>query len=211
MRLLCFSDIHRDEAAARRLAGAALAANPDALVSAGDLGIDGVQSPALYAAFRHVGVPVLAVPGNHDGPVAYPDALAGAGWRGLDGGILELDGWVIAGYGQLHLDPGFSEPDASAQRDDPALTALAALLEPYTASRLVLVSHLPPWGTLSSRDRRFVDRGSAQLRRWIEARQPAAVICGHVHHPEPVVERIGETLIVNPGPRGWLLCLPSPP
>lgn len=207
MRLLCFSDLHRDEAAARRLAGLALGANPAALVSAGDLGVDGVQSPGLYAAFQHAGVPVLAVPGNHDGVEAYSAALREAGWRDLYGRVLELDGWMMAGYGQLHLDPGFSGPDAGAQRDDPALTALLACLEVYPASRLVLVSHLPPWGTISSRDRRFVDRGSAQLRRWVETRQPAAVICGHVHHSEPVVERIGETQVVNPGPQGWLVNL----
>ena len=207
MRLLCFSDLHRDEAAARRLAGLAVGANPAALVSAGDLGVDGVQSPGLYAAFQHVGVPVLAVPGNHDGLEAYPAALALAGWRDLDGQALELDGWVLAGYGQLDLDPRYSGPDAGARQGDPVLTALLARLEAFPPSRLVLVSHLPPWGTLASRDRRFVDRGSAQLRRWVEARQPAAVICGHVHHPEPVVERIGETLVVNPGPYGWLVSL----
>lgn len=207
MRLLCFSDLHRDEAAARRLAGMAFAGNLSALISSGDLGMDGVQSPGLYGAFRHVGVPVLAVPGNHDGLEAYPAALREAGWRDLDGHALEFDGWVMAGYGQLHLDPDFSGPDASAQREDQALTALLARLGAYPASRLVLVSHLPPLGTLSSRDRRFVDRGSSQLRCWVEAHQPAAVICGHVHHPEPVVERIGETLVVNPGPHGWLVSL----
>lgn len=146
---------------------------------------------------------VLAVPGNHDGLEAFPAALAEAGWRDLDGRIVELEGWVLTGHGHLLLDPRYSGPDAGAQQEDRALTALLSLLAPYPASRMVLVSHLPPWGTLSSRDRRFVDRGSAQLRRWIEARQPALVVCGHVHHAEPVVERIGETLVVNAGPHGW--------
>jgi len=207
VRLFCFSDVHRDEGAARHLAGSALAANPTALISAGDLGVDGIQAPGLYAAFRHVGAPVLAVPGNHDGLEAYPAALAEAGWRDLDGRIVELESWVLAGKGHLLLDPRYSGPDAGAQQEDPALTTLLSLLAPYPASRTVLVSHLPPWGTLCSRDRRFVDRGSGQLRRWIEARQPAAVICGHVHHPEPVVERIRETLVVNAGPHGWVLQL----
>jgi len=203
VRIFCFSDLHCDEGVARRLAAAAIGANPAALVSAGDLGVDGVQSPGLYAAFRHVGVPVLAVPGNHDGVEAYPAALAEAGWQNLDSRVVEIEGWMLAGYGQLRLDPRFSGRDAVAQDDDPALNAVLEDLESVPASRLILVSHLPPWGTLSSRDRRFVDRGSAQIRRWIEARQPALVVCGHVHHPEPVVERIGETLVVNAGPHGW--------
>jgi len=207
LRLFAFSDLHNDLAAARRVAGQALGANATALISAGDLGVDGVQSPGLYTAFRYVGAPVLAVPGNHDGVEAYPVALAAAGWRDLDAQVADLEGWIVAGHGQLRLEPRFSGPDRDAQEDDPALTALLASLEPYPAARLVLVSHLPPWGTLSSRDRRFVDRGSAQLRRWTEVRQPAAVICGHVHHAEPVLERLGETLVVNAGPHGWVVSL----
>ena len=61
-----------------------------------------------------------------------------------------------------------------------------------------------PWETLAARDRRFIDRGSVQLRRWVEAHQPAAVLCGHVHVKEAVVDRIGETLVVNAGPHGWV-------
>lgn len=84
------------------------------------------------------------------------------------------------------------------------LEEVAGQLETVPADRLVLVSHLPPAGSLSARDRRFVDRGSPALAGWIERRQPLAVICGHVHHPEPVVERVGTTIVVNAGQCGWL-------
>jgi Icc-related predicted phosphoesterase len=36
-------------------------------------------------------------------------------------------------------------------------------------------------------------------------RQPAACVCGHVHHREAVMERLGETTVVNAGPHGWVL------
>jgi uncharacterized protein len=71
----------------------------------------------------------------------------------------------------------------------------------------VLLTHLPPFGTLAARDRRFVDRGSVQLADWIREWQPAACVCGHVHHREPVTERLGETIVVNAGPHGWVLRL----
>jgi Icc-related predicted phosphoesterase len=33
------------------------------------------------------------------------------------------------------------------------------------------------------------------------------VVCGHVHHREPVVDRIGATAIVLGGPAGYELAL----
>ena len=204
MRLFLFSDLHNDEATARRLAGEALGANVAAVVSAGDLATDGVHSPGVYAPFGRVGVPVLSVPGNHDGLLPYQAALDTAGWEDLHGRVRSLDGWVLAGHGLPELDGRFSGPDGDAQADDPELTALLAQLQPVPPNRLILVTHLPPWGTLAARDRRFIDRGSVQLRRWVEAHQPAAVLCGHVHLKEAVVDQVGDTLVVNAGPHGWV-------
>lgn len=136
MRLYCFSDIHRDEVAAGRLAGAALGANPSAIISAGDLGVDGEQSPGVYAAFRRFDVPILAVPGNHDGTEAYPAALAAAGWRNLDGQVIALDGWVLAGHGLLVNDERYYGPDSAAQNEDPSLSDLLERLETCPADRL---------------------------------------------------------------------------
>lgn len=208
MRLFLFSDLHGDETAARRLAATALGANPTLTVSAGDLADDGQHFESVYSAFRHVGTPVLAVPGNHDGTLHYHASLARAGWEDLHGQVRELDGWVVAGHGFPVHDERYSSPDPWAQSEDPSLTALLARLDQVPRERIILVSHLPPWGTQASRDRRFNDWGSAQLRRWVEARQPAAVLCGHVHLREVVVERLGETLVVNAGPFGWVGTFP---
>jgi len=89
------------------------------------------------------------------------------------------------------------------QADDPGLTALFSRLEAINPRRLILVTHVPPHRTLASLDRRFVERGNIQLRRWVEAHQPVAVLCGHVHLREVAVDHVGETLVVNAGPFGW--------
>jgi uncharacterized protein len=196
MRILCLSDLHGDLAAARRLGGAALAGGIDLVVSCGDLGVDGANDPAVYGAIARGGVPVLAVPGNHDGDAAYDTLVTSLGWTDLHGRVVERGGWWFAGLGLRGWD-GRSAPEA-----DPAWTALLARLEGVPSERLVLVTHVPPAGTLAACDRRLVDRGSDAIAAWIAARQPAANLCGHVHHREVVVDRIGETRVVNAGPHG---------
>lgn len=201
LRLLCLSDVHSDVAAARRLGAVARAADLDAVVSAGDLGLDGVNDRNVYEAVSHGGVPVLSVPGNHDGDEAYDTIATGLGWTDLHGRVVELQGWWLAGFGLRRWDGAHDAPD------DPELAALLSRLEGVPPRRLVLVTHVPPRGTLAARDRRFVDRGSDRLAGWLSARQPAACVCGHVHHREVVTELVGETLVVNAGPHGHVLTL----
>jgi len=65
--------------------------------------------------------------------------------------------------------------------------------------RVVLVSHMPPANT--SVDVTYSGRhiGSSSIREFIERVRPILVLCGHVHEA-PGIDRIGETIIVNPGP-----------
>jgi Icc-related predicted phosphoesterase len=202
MNILCFSDLHLDGAAARRLAARALVGNLDLVVSAGDLGLDGVHDREIYEVLAKSGVPVLAVPGNHDGDDAYERMTELVGWKSIDRVIHDCGEYVFAGYGIR------ANPDDMAQ-EEARFRAFADLVEDVPPERLVLVTHLPPSGTLAARDRRLIDRGSAALAEWVLRRQPTAVICGHVHHREPVTERLGATLVVNPGPFGLSLRLPS--
>jgi len=197
LKLLCFSDLHLDLAAARRIAAKALVGNIDLLESAGDLGLNGVPDPELYRVLAKPGVPVLAIPGNHDGDESFERSITASGWTSIDSAVHRHGDFFIAGHGMR------SNPDY-AEREYEKFLAFAASIEQVPAERLVLVSHLPPRGSLSARDRHFVDRGSPALADWIRRRQPVAVICGHVHHREPVMEHVGGTLVVNPGPYGWL-------
>ncbi len=41
--------------------------------------------------------------------------------------------------------------------------------------------------------------GAGQSREFIEQQQPLACFCGHIHEGQGI-DRIGDTLIINPGP-----------
>lgn len=208
LRLFCFSDLHCDIAAARRLAGEALVGNMDLLVSAGDLAVNGRHLREVYAAFAWADRPVLAVPGNHDLDAPYRAEIEAARWTDLDGVIQEHGGYWIAGHGYSGGERAYSGPDPVAQAEDSALTDLLRRVGDIPRERLVLLTHVPPHGTLSARDHKFIDRGNVQLAKWIREHQPAALVCGHVHHREPVTEMLGDTRIVNPGPYGLVLTMP---
>ena len=47
--------------------------------------------------------------------------------------------------------------------------------------------------------------GSVSVKQFIDAHQPAYFFCGHVHEAEGVQERLGSTLCVNLGKKGYLL------
>jgi Icc-related predicted phosphoesterase len=208
MRLLCFSDLHCSASAAKHLVARATSENVDALLSAGDLATDETHEPAVYEALAAAGKPILSVPGNHDGDIGYRAWLPVGGFTEIDGKVLELAGITFAGWGIRWMDSTLSGPSRGAQAIDPILALVTDRLASADATNTVFLAHLPPWGTRVARDSRDADHGNVQLRRWIETFQPAAVVCGHVHHPAAKTSRIGNTIIVNGGPYGYLLKVP---
>jgi len=63
----------------------------------------------------------------------------------------------------------------------------------------MFISHAPPFK--SKLDKMFLGMhvGSKPVREYIEASQPDIVLCGHIHEARGI-DRIGKTLIINPGP-----------
>ncbi len=70
---------------------------------------------------------------------------------------------------------------------------------PEVSGKWVLLSHYPPKD--SEADIAYSGRhvGSYVVRKVIEDRRPIACFCGHIHE-SPTISRLGDTLIVNPGP-----------
>ena len=156
LKLLCFSDLHLDLAAARRIAAKALVGNIDLLESAGDLGLNGVPDPELYRVLAKPGVPVLAIPGNHNGDESFERSITASGWTSIDSAVHRHGDFFIAGHGMR------SNPDY-AEREYEKFLTFAASIEQVPAERLVLVSHFPPRGSLSARDRHFIGTGRRKM------------------------------------------------
>lgn len=63
----------------------------------------------------------------------------------------------------------------------------------------VVVCHTPPAGPLGLCRVSGHEFGDYGIYREIQARQPALLLCGHVHHPHHHAMRIGRTRALNPG------------
>jgi Icc-related predicted phosphoesterase len=66
-------------------------------------------------------------------------------------------------------------------------------------SRLILVSHPPPYNTKVDRNSGGKHVGSTSVREWMDKVKPALVVCGHIHEARGLDEIEG-VKIVNCGP-----------
>lgn len=196
MRILAFSDLHRDEPAARSLVERS--SQVDAVAGVGDFASmhDGLQD--MIDVLRAIDRPALLVPGNNE----TDDALraACAGWpaaRVLHGDAAEVDGVTFFGLGGgVPVTPWDWSFDLTEQEAERMLGGLSP--------GAVLLVHSPPKG--------HVDRGlgSAAVLRAIEQRRPQVVLCGHVHECWGQESRVGDVPVRNLGPAGAVIDLARP-
>lgn len=66
-------------------------------------------------------------------------------------------------------------------------------------TKFILVTHQPPYGTRTDKAMKLMYTGSHSIREFIEHTQPLLCLCGHIHESAGT-DRIGKTIIVNPGP-----------
>jgi Icc-related predicted phosphoesterase len=134
----------------------------------------------------------------NDGPeVRYPhwDSLSNESPEHVESTVRSLAG------GEFDQDvPGSAELYTRRERQ------LASLAADCQTTRSVLLSHLPPLGsgvdTIGGQRHRYSGYpwGSISVRTHIRRAAPELVACGHIHEASGV-ERLGETVCVNPGLR----------
>jgi Icc-related predicted phosphoesterase len=195
VRLLAFSDIHRDDRKARELAD--MAADADVVVAAGDFADLHIGLEKLIDMLVVIETPTVLVPGNNETDDALREACEG--WKAatvLHGETTEIDGTPFFGLGagipETPWDWSFDLSDEEAE------SKLAACPE-----GAVLVVHSPPKGHVDGTGGRHL--GSEAIRRAIEDRKPPLAVCGHIHECWGEEATLGDTRIVNLGPDGLLL------
>jgi uncharacterized protein len=193
MRVLAFSDVHCDLGAVEALV--AQAADVDVVAGVGDFASVHEGLEETLAPLHAIDAPLLLVPGNNETVDALRSAVAD--WDGvtvLHGEAADVDGVSFFGIGGgIPTTPWDWSFDLTEKE---AAERLADL-----PGGAVLLSHSPPKG--------HVDKGLGSVAV-LEAAQRAearAVLCGHIHEQWTNESRIGETLVRNLGPDGFLLDL----
>jgi Icc-related predicted phosphoesterase len=200
VKLLAFSDLHRDLDQAARLVERS--SDADVVIAAGDFASVHEGLEETIDVLKAITVPTVVVPGNNE----TEDALRAAcdGWDAatvLHGESTEIDGTRFFGLGAgIPITPWDWSFDLD---EDEAAEKLAGCPD-----GAVLVVHSPPKGHCdesSAGDH----LGSRAILDAIEAKRPQLAVCGHIHESWGAESEIGPTRVINLGPSGTSIELDS--
>lgn len=196
MRVLAFSDVHRNLGQCAKLTE--LAADADVVVGAGDFASVHEGLEETIAALAGIEAPTVLVPGNNETADALREAAAA--WPAatvLHGEGTEIDGVPFFGLGAgVPVTPW----EWSFDLDD----AEAAEMLSGCPEGAFLVLHSPPRGHCDAAGD-GAHFGSPALLAAIEEKRPRYAVCGHIHESWGCESRVGDTPIRNLGPSGsWI-------
>ncbi|MFO7907581.1 MAG: metallophosphoesterase family protein [Pirellulaceae bacterium] len=201
MRLMVFSDLHRDVEVARRLAKQS--GEADIVVGAGDFATKRKGLLEVIDALAQINRPSILVPGNSESVEELAEACAR--WPAanvLHGSGVEILGttfWGMGGavpvtpFGSWSCD--YSEEEARGLLADCPLHA-------------ILVSHSPPRGAVDQSSQ-GENLGSMAIAETVERCHPPLVVCGHVHESAGCSTTVSGTPVVNAGPQGIIWEIPD--
>jgi uncharacterized protein len=186
MRLYAVADIHGRSDRMAAIKNNLETYCPDALVAAGD--ITTFRKADFVSALGDLSIPVLAIRGNTDLKRTESGFALKENIVYLDNRDVTLQGTHFAGASGTLAIPFRSR---IAFRE----TAIWNRLIPRITPQTILIAHPPPWGCLDRVMGKY-HAGCKSLEKVIRSRQPALLICGHIHEDSGMAV-LGQTLIVN--------------
>ncbi|MDE3057205.1 MAG: metallophosphoesterase [Bacteroidota bacterium] len=199
MRILAFTDIHGSYSTVEEILARESARGLDVVLLGGDLTTNGTQAEARGAVsrFQKFGKPVLAVAGNMD-PVELEETFTAIG------GSVNAQGKIIGAVGFFGVSGAplsFLHTPYEISEEEILRRAETGWNEVKSARWKIFVPHAPPFNTHV--DKIFAGRhvGSTSVRKFIEEKQPDAVVCGHIHEARGT-DTIGKAIILNCGQAG---------
>ena len=193
IKILAISDIHSNTDVLKSIREPLKRC--DFVIVAGDFTRSGRKEDAvkIVGEIRSINQKFFAVAGNMDS-----DSVAN---------YLKDEGISIDGEGKLVEEIGFLGVSGLIMIEDEMYSTLERGWSKIEKAKFkVIVSHFPPSNTRVDLAFSGEHIGSRVLRRFIEEHEPDICIVGHVHE-SPGEDRIGKTLIFNPGPlfeKRWL-------
>ena len=193
MKLLAFSDLHRDLDGARSLTERS--GEYDVVIAAGDFANQHNGLEEMIEALSAIETPTILVPGNNETEGALREACDG--WDAAT--VLHGESATIEGVEFFGLGAGIPTTPWDWSFDlteDEATDRLAGC-----GDGAVLVVHSPPHGHCD-RSSGGEHLGSHAILDAIARKQPPLAVCGHIHEAWGERSRIGPTEIANLGPGG---------
>lgn len=197
MKILAATDFHGDAEAFQRTALKATESCVDLVLLCGDITHFGSieQAKELLSCLNEIEPPVLFVPGNCDPPTLTEEKVGTI--ECIHGRCRQMNNIDFLGVGGSSPSP-FDTPFEITEVEI-AMLLRQGLETCIGGGRVVLVSHSPPKNTIVDVTFGGDHVGSSSVREFIQKTKPMLVLCGHIHEAAGV-DKIGKSIVVNPGP-----------
>ncbi len=193
MKLLVFADSHGWFETLDAIKRLALAEDVDLLLCVGDVTTFGKNQRTILQKINEIGKPVLMIHGNHEQEeLLAHDCDDFDNITFLHKGAFRKGKYIFFGFG----GGGFSE-------HEPAFERLSKHFKKEIRNDdiVVLMTHAPPLNTkLDDLNGKRV--GVKDFRKFIEDAGVSLAVSGHIHEKFGVEDKIGNCIVVNPGPNG---------
>ncbi|MFH1638048.1 MAG: metallophosphoesterase [Candidatus Woesearchaeota archaeon] len=173
------------------------AKDADIIVCAGDISDWGQGYEPFIRQLSLLNIPVLMIHGNHEGEdelrhvcSKYPNMMF------IHKACYQLGKHLFFGYG----GGGFA-----AENEEFAKIAQRFSKDIQKDSTVIMVTHGPPYGTKIDNIPNLGHRGCKSMRQFIEDKKPVLWVCGHLHETSGMMDVVGKTVVVNPGPEGKMI------
>jgi len=199
MKILAFVDLHSDFGYLKKIIEKAKEKQPDFLVCAGDISDFGNDIEKIFKELEKLKIPMLIIPGNHESASNIDQLCKKFKFAiNIHRGLYEINDYCFFGYGES----GFDEEDPDF---DKISNKFKKEIKP--GKKIILVTHAPVYGTKVDYLDKLGHKGNKSIRRFIEEVQPKLAICGHFHETETQMDRIKNTVIINPGKFGKIILI----
>jgi Icc-related predicted phosphoesterase len=190
MRILAFTDLHESRKALEKLKEKSKEA--DLMVCAGDVSIFGSSLKRMLAELDSFGKPIIITHGNHESEEDMREQVVKfSNISYFHRESFEVQDFIFLFYG----GGGFSKADKGFEQ-------FIFLVKPkIKGKKVILVTHAPPYETKLDRIGES-SAGSKSIRHFIDSSSPLLAISGHFHENSGKDDRIGKTVLINPGPFG---------
>ena len=193
MKLLLFVDTHGDMNAMELIR--AKAGSADAVLCAGDITVWGNNVGEMVKFLDDLGKPVFIVHGNHETKEEMLQACKDMkNVKFVHEQVVSFKDLKIIGFG----GGGFS---SRSQRFESWSREL--LKEGHEKS--ILLTHAPPFKTRLDVVWDANHAGNKSFREFIEKARPLLAVSGHIHETWGETDKIGRTIVINPGPEGLII------
>lgn len=194
MRLLAFTDLHGNMRILEQLKQKITERSVDYVLCCGDITNFGMQQKKIVKEISEFSAPVIMIHGNHENPDKlekecnrYENIIF------LHSSAYRVEDIIFFGYG----GDGFSFNDSSFRDVSEKFSR-----DVKPGDKVVVLFHGPPHGVLD--ETTVGNSGNKDYKRFIEEMSPVNVVCGHIHESAGKKKKVGNTLVMNPGPSGMI-------